>query len=283
MSGTTLAIISDIHYGPDQGTKRGSRGLELFDAFQSWVSAAKPDRVVDLGDRITSVGRAEDRALLAEVVRRFRSVDVPTRHLLGNIDVKTMNREEHEEILGRTLRSSSEDLAGFHLVYWQANPALDPERGLNLPVDDLRWLEDDLGKTNLPAIVFTHIPLANGSMRGNYYFEKLFPHHAHYSDAQADEVQSVLEQSSAVLCINGHAHWNAYHCIDGIHYVTLPSLTETFLTPPEPTGGWALLTLSDTMVLEVMGRAPMTYRMPARARAAHWINAHKPYASKPPV
>lgn len=171
-------------------------------------------------------------------------------------------------------------MAGYHFVFWNASAFLDARAGFTLPVSDVAWLESDLSNTTLPTIIFSHVPLDNGSMQGNFYFEAAYPHHAHYPEHQAQSAREVLEQSKKViLCVNGHAHWNAYHCIDGIHYVTIPSLTESFPTYPEACRAWASLTLDSDIHLTVHGNLPIEYRLPIKSSASeHWLNIHKSYA-----
>jgi hypothetical protein len=137
----------------------------------------------------------------------------------------------------------------------------------------------DLEASELPAIVFTHIPLDNGSMKGNFYFEKAYPQHAAYPESQGEAIRDVIERSGKViLCLNGHAHWNAYHAIDGVHYVTLPSLTESFTTWPHANEAFAKVRIGESIEVDVFGRTPMSYRLPIKLAGQHWVNTNKDYA-----
>jgi hypothetical protein len=116
-------------------------------------------------------------------------------------------------------------------------------------------------------------------MKGNFYFEKEYAHHGAYPEAQGAAIREVIERSGKVLlCMNGHAHWNAYHSIDGTHYVTIPSLTESFTTWPHANEAFATLRISDCIEIEVFGRTPLFYRLPLKARNEHWLNVHKDYS-----
>jgi glyoxylase-like metal-dependent hydrolase (beta-lactamase superfamily II) len=46
-----LALVADIHHGTDHFTKKGSTALGLMQEFARFVADAKPDAVIDLGDR----------------------------------------------------------------------------------------------------------------------------------------------------------------------------------------------------------------------------------------
>lgn len=274
-----IALISDLHHGPDRGTKFGSRARELFTKFVEFANGFKPALVVELGDRITDVDQKTDELLEREAMSWFDELESPRRHLLGNHDVELLSVEDNERICGVNFKPSSEDSGGYHLVFWRCAVHLDQELGFSLRDGDIEWLENDLSKTTLPTIVFSHVPLDNGSFKGNFYFEKAWPQHASYPAEQGERVREVLERSGKViLCVNGHAHWNAYHCIDGIHYVTIPSLTETFPTYPNACESWAALTIGSDIHLKVSGNLPIEYRLPIRKVGEHWVNIHKDYS-----
>ncbi len=142
-------------------------------------------------------------------------------------------------------------------------------------------LRKDLASTSLPTVIFTHLPLDNGSMKGNFYFDKDYPHHAGYPAIQGEKIRDVIEKSgNVILCVNGHAHWNAYHCIDGTHYVTIPSLTETFLTWPSPDEAYARLDIGEQIEIEIFGQAPIFYRLPIKKLGTHWVSSFKEYSPK---
>jgi predicted phosphodiesterase len=276
----SIGLISDIHYGPDQGTKRGSLAPALFSKFAEWTQDAEIELVVDLGDRISDVDHEADLQEARVVGAAFAALTIPHFHLVGNHDVHRLTIEENEAALGLPLCSASVDIGGFHLVFFNANAKLSYDHGFSLPQSDLDWLHQDLAATTLPTVIFSHVPLNNGSMQGNFYFDKTAPHHAGYPAAQSEQIRDIIERSNkVVLCINGHTHWNAYHCIDGIHYVTIPSLTETFPTYPLVCESWARLSLSASEItISVMGNLPIEYRFPLKALKHHWLNVHKEYA-----
>ena len=70
-----------------------------------------------------------------------------------------------------SLASHSMDVNGWHLVFWQADVHMSLDHEPTLTDDDLAWLESDLAASDLPAVVFSHVPLDGASMRGNYYFQ----------------------------------------------------------------------------------------------------------------
>jgi NAD(P)-dependent dehydrogenase (short-subunit alcohol dehydrogenase family) len=127
---------------------------------------------------------------------------------------------------------------------------------------------------------FSHLPLDNGSMLGNFYFEKAVPNGAHYAEGAA--ARDIIERSGKVIaCLAGHTHWNARNTIDGVHYITIHSLTESFTTHPYPTGAFGVLDIDAYLTVEVFGRDPALHRLPLKPLGYHWQNLHRDFAPKP--
>jgi len=274
-----IALIADIHHGIDIGTKLGSSALTLLQPFVDWVNAVRPHLVVELGDRINDFDKDTDYRWTQDVAHAFSAICDPCVHILGNHDVFAMSRSETEEAMQTTLACHSRDLNGFHLVFW--NSAVNLESGTyHLGSDDLLWLEADLAKTDLPTIIFSHLPLDNGSMLGNFYFERLVPRGAHYAEGAL--ARDIIERSGKVIaCLAGHTHWNACNTIDGVHYITIHSLTESFTTHPYPTGAFGILSVDEHLCVEVFGRDPALYRLPIKPLGYHWQNLHREFAPRP--
>lgn len=275
-----LALVADVHHGPFVEAKDGPAALPLLEAAVAEVSALSPALVVDLGDRITETTPAEDVARFAEAARPARALRVPWVYLPGNHDLAHLSLEHCEAVLGTPLQPHSADLAGWHLVFWAIDPRQQPE-GRRIAQADLEWLEADLRATALPAVIFTHIPLHAGSMAGNYYFARGVPGGPAY--VNAGEARAVLERTDrVVLAVAGHVHWNSLATVDGIHYVTVQSLSETSTTHPHPAGAWAVLDLAtDWIRLEVRGRDPLRLELPVRRRGHHWLPPAGPPAVTP--
>ncbi len=267
----TLAVVTDIHYGLDRGTKKGSEALKLLDQFTAFVKKLKPDLCVEMGDRTTVADQnVPDYDLMSQVGEALRKIPCETYHLSGNHDLDVLTPEDNERALGKSLASKGIEIKGYHLIFWNTNPKLDREKGFSLDGKDLDWLRRELDASPLPAVIFSHVPLDNGAISGNYYFER-HPIHAGYPPDQGKRIRDVIERSGKViLCINGHFHWTAYHCMDGIHYVTIPSLVETFRTSPTADGAFARVEIDDTIEIEIYGSAPLLYRLPIKKLGTHW-------------
>ncbi|MEX2541707.1 MAG: metallophosphoesterase [Trueperaceae bacterium] len=264
-----LAIVADIHHGPDAPPKLGSRALGLLNEVIDEINERAPDLVVDLGDRINDVGKEDDERLLAEVADAFSRLRVPVRHLLGNHDVARLSIDTTESLLGATLDHQSLELNDWHLVFWQVNSAFRGGDGLQIDESDFLWLQEELAVTDRPTVVFTHAPLDNGPMVGNYYFEPMPPQFSGY--ANAERARRLMERSTTSVAVAGHVHWNSARTIHGIHYLTVQSLSECFTTYPEPARAWAELTLGERVSLDVHGTDEMRVQLTPRRGSSQWL------------
>ncbi|MCL4746589.1 MAG: metallophosphoesterase [Burkholderiaceae bacterium] len=277
-----LGIVADIHHGAQAGTKCGPAAVTLLGEFEQWANRHPLDMVVELGDRINNVDAATDEQLTRTIAGAMSGFAAPRAHLLGNHDSHDLSRTISEALMQVGFGSWSRDLNGFHLVFWNADTCVRGKQAFLFDAADLRWLEADLRATELPTVVFSHLPLDEGSMIGNFYFEKYLAGFAHYGNS-ADAREVIERSAKVILCLAGHTHWNARNTIDGIHYVTIHSLTESFTTWPHPTGAWALVQIDDDIRIEVFGRDPALYRLPVRKAGVHWANLSRPFAPRPEV
>ncbi|WP_416896757.1 MAG: metallophosphoesterase family protein [Minwuia sp.] len=277
-----LGLIADIHHGPDTGTKIGSAAVPLMKDVLPELKALNADAVIELGDRINDVDHDTDILLQREVGDAFGLAKLEAAHLLGNHDNHVISREEAEEAFQKSFASYSFDRDGFHIVIWNAHTHLASSEGFRFAEGDLDWLRDDLAATELPTVICTHAPLDNGSLVGNFYFEN----HRQFGcyEAEGALAREVIERSGKVaLCLAGHTHWNALNVVDGIPYVTVHSLTESFTTGGKPTGAWGVAEIGETVDIQVFGRDPARFVLPRRETGSHWTHRTKDYAPKPPA
>lgn len=264
-----LALVTDIHHGKPSFTKKGPEALGLLEQFVAFANRERPDYVIDLGDRITDVDRATDRDLTAEVAEVFAKLEVPRRHILGNHDVAFMEIADNEAMLGHAMAHASVDVGDYHLVFWQMDTRLTLDGGFTPDADDLAWLRQDLAASSLPAVIFSHVPLDGGSMRGNYWFQN----NARFGGLpHTDEIQEIVQGAgNVVLCVAGHVHWNNVNIIDGIPHLSLQSLSESYTTEGQATGAWAWIELDEEIRWRTHGRDPIQLAVPKRSHNAHWV------------
>lgn len=257
-----LGVVTDLHHGPDRGSKMGSRAIPLLRAALERFERARVDLVVDLGDRINNAGspqdgdaRVDELRLTREVAEAFAACAVPRVHLTGNHDVVHLSRAEAIAGLGGMTGSRRLSLKGTDLIFWDADvtPA---DGGFRFSDADLAWLEAALADGTDPAIIFTHIPFDDGSMVGNPYFESRYAGYGTYRNGAA--ARAIVRRSDRVrLCLAGHTHWFAFNRIGSTAHVTLPSLTDSCHTPGEPEAASAMVSVGDRLVVDVAGARPV--------------------------
>ena len=264
----TLALVTDIHNGRASLTKRGPEALRLVEEFIEFAETSSPDLVVELGDRVTDADRSSDRASLGQLAELFAELSVPRTHVMGNHDLVNLSVEDNEQLLAQSFRSSSMDLKGWHLVFWQADVAMSASHEPRLTDENLEWLGADLASTSLPAVVFTHVPLDGASMTGNFYFESN-PQFAGYSNVR--RAQQIISESQRVpLCVAGHVHWNNLSRIDSVPYVSLQSLTESFTTQGRAAASWATISLDEQLYWTGHGADPIELAVNLGGAGQRW-------------
>lgn len=255
-----LALVADIHHGAPSATKRGDTALGLMEEFARFTNAARPDLVIDLGDRISDIDRDTDLRLEREVAEAFAPVTAPVRHICGNHDRDHLEVADNEAILGQSLANETLDIGGWRIALWRADSRIirTPEHsGFVLKEADLLWLSRVAQTADRPLLVMSHVPISGHAQTGNYYFQNnpaasTYPH--------AERARAALAQARVpVVCMAGHVHWNTVTKVDGIVHMTQQSLTESFTTSGEPAGAFGILELGDTVSWQVEGKDPMRF------------------------
>lgn len=264
-------LVADMHHAErDAPPKRCTAALGLLEPVLECSALWEPDVLIDLGDRIDDTDRDTDLVRARQVAAKLVRCGVPRHHVMGNHDSYTINVEEWEEILAAPVHSHSVDAAGYHLTFF--SPNVNNQRGAfpySLSDADLSWLEQDLNGTNLPTIVFSHIPFMAGKMANHFYFEGC--------EGRAEFLNSKLARDIAesaahtILVCAGHVHWNSVGTSHGVHYATIQSLTETFTTGPKPAGAFAFLEVGETIKIRVVGEDPLTIELPRRKSGYRWL------------
>lgn len=271
-----IALVADIHHGAPSLTKRGDAALDLMEEFARFANDARADLVIDLGDRISDIGRERDLELQGEVAESFRTIEAPISHLNGNHDRDHLSVEDNEGILGQGLGHQTIDIGGWRIVLWRADSFIRRRGGagsFHLPEADLLWLSRTIRNADRPMLIASHVPVSGHSQVGNYYFENN-PESSTYP--QADRARAMIGQSrQPVVCIAGHVHWNTVTPVGGTVHLTQQSLTESFTTDGEPSGAMGLIELGDTVSWRVEGRDPIAFAF--RPTAGRWTPPVPPF------
>ncbi|MCC8944230.1 metallophosphoesterase [Bradyrhizobium sp. Arg62] len=269
MTKLRIGVVADIHAGATHPNIKCREAIGLLEQVVEEANARSVDLFVTLGDNVTQTSPEQDFHHLLRVKEVLTRVRAPVVPLFGNNDLKFLSAEKAAEALGCNATSELRRVNGWTLLFWRPSCSVSLEHGIHLEENDLAWLRSALETAAYPTVVFLHAPIDGHSMVGNYYFEKR-PDLSGYSNAAA--ARSAIEDSGkVVLVLTGHVHWNAGSTIDGIHYRTLASLSDTFRQSGEASGAWGLLDLDPALILlEVFGAEPMKWSAPPRSKDTRW-------------
>jgi predicted MPP superfamily phosphohydrolase len=198
-----FALISDVHLGPQarhQGKLRKLTHLseELVQAFvRKMRDEVTPDLVINLGDVIEDESPEQDRARYSHFVGMLREIGKPVLHVAGNHDTIHLTPDQLCELWGtESSVTYSRDIEGIHFAVLRTIE----HRGerIELPAEQIRWLEEDLAATALPSIVLMHHPASEMRLEGNRWFEKR-PNLCRVVERRA--LRDVIQRSGKVLAV----------------------------------------------------------------------------------
>jgi 3',5'-cyclic AMP phosphodiesterase CpdA len=265
-----FALISDVHLGPlarHDGKLRKLTQLSegLVKSFVTRMrEEPKLDLVINLGDVLEDEAAEVDRQRYAHFVAMLAQIGKPVVHVAGNHDTVNLTTDELCQMWGNSPSVTySQDHHGIHFSVLRTIEHRN-ER-VELPAEQIRWLEQDLAATTLPSIVLMHHPASEMRLEGNHWFEKA-PHICRVVERRA--LRQVIEASGKVLAVfNGHVHWNHLDIIAGIPYITLQSLSENLDedAPGRPAAAYAVCDLDDRrLVVTVYGAEMLRYQIERR-------------------
>ncbi|MBX9693984.1 MAG: metallophosphoesterase [Cyanobacteria bacterium] len=259
-----VVIISDILYGTDkprdgQLKSLPSRALSLLRYLINRISnEIRPAFVIQLGNSIENEDAEEDEENYSTIVDAFKQLTVPFYHVLGDNEQANLSSEQLGSLLRYPKFYYSFDSGECHFVVLFASAKAHTD--IHIDPEQQKWLAEDLLATAKPTIVFSHHPLDEQEMYGNYLFEE--KPELCFVEERA-EIREILARSGKVKCVfSGHAHWNNLQEHDGIPYVTLQSLVENVAkTGKTASESFTVLTLSEREIdVDVQGLDPAGYR-----------------------
>lgn len=240
----TVALVADIHRGPDRPTRPGSEAAALLRRFVEEVNGRlRPDVVVDLGDRIDNAEPERDAEWDREVRAILEAARAPVLHLRGNHDhpVAAHGGLPPTGAPAPDAGPRRLEVGGWTLI---ALDTCDPPLGgvggavSAQQAETLqRWLDEADG----PAVVFSHHPLDDHRIDDNPLFAP-FPQWAFTREREA--LRAILERSGRVAAVfSGHVHRGAVRIVEGIPYVAVPSFLERWGEVGRPPGAYAVAIL----------------------------------------
>ena len=166
----------------------------------------------------------------------YRDFEKPSFHVIGNHDCDMCSKAQILEYHGANRGAYySFDFGDFHFVVLDANYFMEDGEYYSychgnyfdktpgktrllpfLPPKELKWLCDDLDKTDLPTVIFSHQSLRGGASR---------------AIMNAAEFSEVIKnrRSRVVACFSGHVHIDGTVKRDGVWYIHLNSMSNHWM------------------------------------------------------
>ena len=166
-----------------------------------------------------------------EIISMYRNFEKPAYHVIGNHDCDLCTKEQILNYYGVEYGPYySFDQNGFHFVVLDANYRKDGDAYISyengnyigfgkylpyLPDEQLRWLEEDLKKTEYPTILFSHQRLTNEPA----------------SIKNHEALRAVIDRApkGVLMAINGHEHRDTVRKISKTWYYNVNSMANNWL------------------------------------------------------
>jgi predicted phosphodiesterase len=213
-----IGICADLHQDIMHDAPR------RLQAFIDEMHRQKPDLILQMGDFCTPI---EKNRVILDIWEKFRG---PRYHVIGNHDTDGgFTREQVVEFWNAPGKYYSFDQKGYHFVVLDGNEKRpgDTSRGYGRYITDpqLKWLEADLDKTELPVLVFCHQGWDN-DIAGilNATKCRLVLERAN-TKAGRRKVQAVF---------SGHHHQDYHNTYNGIHYIQINSMSYYWVGEEHP-------------------------------------------------
>ena len=166
----------------------------------------------------------------------YKNFEKPTYHVIGNHDCDMCSKKQILDYHGADYGAYySFDFGDFHFVVLDANYFMEDGEYFSyehgnyfdktptkvrslpyLPPQELKWLGEDLDKTDKPTVIFSHQSLRENAARAIL----------NSSDFRA----AISGRRSRVLaCFNGHTHLDGAVLSDGIWYMHVNSMSNHWL------------------------------------------------------
>ena len=221
-----IAVLADIHYGPNKGTLPGREALERLEEWVQSVNAElHPDLVVDLGDRINSENPAVDYERMQSLAGIFSRLVCPWYGIHGNHDLDNLDKAQCEKALGKPLGNQFVDLNGYRLVFLDSQDPVIEGIGGHVSKSSLSWLHSTVDSAEGPCIVFVHQAVDDHDLSDNIHFNDI-------SDMayikNKDAVHKILSDQAVKVILNGHLHRGAPRSNESRLYLTVPSFTDAW-------------------------------------------------------
>jgi Icc protein len=215
-----VAHITDVHIS---SARDSAKGVAAMFTHMS-QGGRKPDLILNSGDSVMAIDGKASAAKAQEQIdiwkQAIKGAPAPIHSGLGNHDVWNGNEPNEAipadkkgfklmtEVLGMPAPYYSFDQGGWHFI--ALNSMCQWPNYASLTKEHFDWLRDDLAKTKLPTVIYSHVPIlsvtsqvyGDSCRKGN---DNVVPGIWHHTDCWA--ISEVFRKNPHVkLCLSGHMH-----------------------------------------------------------------------------
>jgi len=222
-----IIALADIHIGSNLSTNFGIQEFKTLSKFVEIINKKfKPDCVIELGDRVGSLGLEENKSNSIKLRNILEIIHAPVFYLLGNHDIEEMSVKGNEEIYNCSFANRIEYINGFRLLLLNTQDPVVEKIGGSISEGQIEWLRSKLITKNVPTLVFSHQAIDDQEIISNINFSKI-PELAFVRNKKT--LRNIFNSSSNVLAvINGHLHWSNIWIKFNVPYISIPSFIETW-------------------------------------------------------
>ncbi len=232
-----IAVIADLHWPKVTeypGTCRyGNQALAIVREFNEAARARGVRCTVHLGDAVLKDTPVDGPEGCAAIYSELNKSPGTIWHIPGNKEFDCFPEiTEWAKITGSSHISQSEDIDGIHIVLFRPGVQV---RKKTLPdiSREVKWLEKDLAETDMPSIIFSHVPLFTPDVPINeLYTMPVPPPESVLFYPQHREIERIITNNNVIGLVSGHLHNQIFQVLDHGHFcLGVQSATEAI--PPK--------------------------------------------------
>ena len=258
---TKIGITTDSHYDPAQTLYGRDQALIRLDNFKARMIAYDPHVILEGGDKLgyvtqTPATRLTNMQIVTDKISESSTAVNCPKYLWGwgNHDFEFNTFTEVQNLyngltgqVSGKLYAAWED-ANFQYISLDANykPVDDTHQGNThvgygyIDFPQRTWLQNTLDAATKPCVVLTHQSLGESDTSKINQAKEIM----HVQNRSA--IRTTLEVSGKVLCvIQGHFHLTAQNIINGIPYITIDDINDSWGSWDTPTvnrnGSWGIV------------------------------------------
>lgn len=224
-----IGFITDTHVASElnsQGTRKlGDNFVKDINYFvEKMNNEVVPDLMIVNGDVIegTNVSSAIGTKELQLTKEIFSRSKIPTYWVLGNHDLRSVDKQQWKKALGIDYTRKAFDIRGYRVIildsnYTKSGEDVKPGQGYTrgkVGEGEIKWLKSELKNTKKRPIVFMHHPPLRDI--------KLKKNNGLLDDAE--ELRKIFAEHKVIAVFAGHIEDFYYENSKGVNYFVLPGI-----------------------------------------------------------